>query len=263
MPPVPAQLRHRPAVRPQGRLQDRTIRRDQQLFRPSRRGRLPARLEGQRHDLLRMVQPALRLLPELRDQPARRGRDRLAATLAAMMLRLQAGLPQHQLRHARARGAAGDRGPGRAVERGLRLPLVYNTGAYDSMEACDCSTASSTSTCRTSSTGTRSSRGNTSRPPTTPQPRGTRSARCIARSATSIRRAGPRPARPAGAPPGHARLSATRTVLRFLAERVWPGTYVSLMAQYYPSNKVAFDRYPDSIAASRSTNITARSRTRS
>jgi putative pyruvate formate lyase activating enzyme len=40
-------------------------------------------------------------------------------------------------------------------------------------------------------------------------------------------------------------LDDTRTILRFLAEQVSPDTYVNLMAQYYPSNKVSFDKYPE------------------
>jgi len=40
-------------------------------------------------------------------------------------------------------------------------------------------------------------------------------------------------------------LDDTKTILRFLAEEVSPYTYVNLMAQYYPSNKVSFDKYPE------------------
>jgi len=40
-------------------------------------------------------------------------------------------------------------------------------------------------------------------------------------------------------------LDDTKTILRFLAEEVSPDTYVNLMAQYYPSNKVSFNKYPE------------------
>ena len=40
-------------------------------------------------------------------------------------------------------------------------------------------------------------------------------------------------------------LNDTKTILRFLAEEVSPDTYVNIMAQYYPSNKVSFDKYPE------------------
>ena len=37
-------------------------------------------------------------------------------------------------------------------------------------------------------------------------------------------------------------LADTKTILRFLAEEVSPDTYLNLMAQYYPSNKVSFTK---------------------
>jgi putative pyruvate formate lyase activating enzyme len=40
-------------------------------------------------------------------------------------------------------------------------------------------------------------------------------------------------------------LDDTQAILRFLAQDVSPDTYVNIMAQYYPSNKVAFDKYPE------------------
>jgi putative pyruvate formate lyase activating enzyme len=40
-------------------------------------------------------------------------------------------------------------------------------------------------------------------------------------------------------------LDDTKAILRFLAEGVSPDTYVNLMAQYYPSNKVSFTQYPE------------------
>ena len=40
-------------------------------------------------------------------------------------------------------------------------------------------------------------------------------------------------------------LDDTKTILRFLAEEVSLDTYVNLMAQYYPSNKVSFTKYPE------------------
>ncbi len=40
-------------------------------------------------------------------------------------------------------------------------------------------------------------------------------------------------------------LDDTKAILRFLAEEVSPDTDVNIMAQYYPSNKVTFDKYPE------------------
>src|SRR5512143_1900861 len=40
-------------------------------------------------------------------------------------------------------------------------------------------------------------------------------------------------------------LDDTQTILRFLAEEVSPDTYLNLMAQYYPANKVSFAKYPE------------------
>ena len=40
-------------------------------------------------------------------------------------------------------------------------------------------------------------------------------------------------------------LDDTKMILRFLAEEVSPDTYVNIMAQYYPSNKVSFTKYPE------------------
>ena len=42
----------------------------------------------------------------------------------------------------------------RGIEGGLKVPLVYNSGGYDSLETLDFWTGSSTSTCRISSSGT-------------------------------------------------------------------------------------------------------------
>jgi putative pyruvate formate lyase activating enzyme len=40
-------------------------------------------------------------------------------------------------------------------------------------------------------------------------------------------------------------LDDTQAILHFLAQEVSPDTYVNIMAQYYPSNKVAFDKYSE------------------
>ncbi len=54
-----------------------------------------------------------------------------------MMLELQKkGTPQYQFRDARACSVADSGSPPLAVQMGLRLPLVYNTGnATDSLES--------------------------------------------------------------------------------------------------------------------------------
>jgi putative pyruvate formate lyase activating enzyme len=41
--------------------------------------------------------------------------------------------------------------------------------------------------------------------------------------------------------PGH--LDETRAIMRFLADEISPDTYINVMAQYYPSGKVSSDRY--------------------
>ncbi len=40
-------------------------------------------------------------------------------------------------------------------------------------------------------------------------------------------------------------LQDTQAILRFLAEEISPDTYVNIMAQYYPSNKVTAEKYPE------------------
>ncbi len=43
--------------------------------------------------------------------------------------------------------------------------------------------------------------------------------------------------------PGY--LDDTQAILRFLAEEISPDTYLNIMAQYYPSNKVTAEKYPE------------------
>ena len=90
--------------------------------------------------LLRRLQPGLRLLPELRHQPARARRPLLSGRrqperIAEMMLSLQAAgceninfvsAPATWCRRSSAAVAL-------AVDGGLRLPLVYNSGGYDAV----------------------------------------------------------------------------------------------------------------------------------
>ena len=96
-----------------------------------------APLVGRRlgHHLLFRLQFLLRLLPELRDQPAGQGPEVSAQALARMMLALQdCGChninfvtPTHvvpQILEALVL----------AREAGLNVPLVYNSGGYDSVE---------------------------------------------------------------------------------------------------------------------------------
>ena len=110
------------------------------------------------------LQPALRLLPEPRHLvAAARASASAPERLAEMMLELQAmRLPQHQLRHARARGAADPRGAaarGRAAACGCRSSTTR--APTTASTACGCWTASSTSTCPTSSAGRASARAAT------------------------------------------------------------------------------------------------------
>lgn len=57
-----------------------------------------------------------------------------------------------------------------AVERGLRLPLVYNTSAYDSLESIRLMDGLVTFTCRISNSGRLSIAGNISWPAIIPMP---------------------------------------------------------------------------------------------
>jgi hypothetical protein len=112
VPALPARLRRGSPGGPLGRLQDGAAGRGAQRVPAPRRGGLPARVERLGHDLLRALQPALRLLPELRHQPdgppgpggarSAGARDRGPHARAA-----GGRLPQREPRHARARGAAG------------------------------------------------------------------------------------------------------------------------------------------------------------
>src|SRR5208337_3996131 len=65
--PVPTQLPREPHREQDESLQNRTLRDRQQPFCPLRRGTMPARQPWFGNDLLQLVQPALRLLPELRN----------------------------------------------------------------------------------------------------------------------------------------------------------------------------------------------------
>src|SRR5215211_7612074 len=104
LPRLPAPVQGRPPRRPAGPLQGRPPRGRRVGVRALRRGELPTRLERLGDDLLRRLQPALRLLPEPRDllatgrrageRPPAGGDDARAAGDR---------LPQHQLGHARAR----------------------------------------------------------------------------------------------------------------------------------------------------------------
>ena len=135
---LPARLRQRPAggrarVLRVGREPDRVV-----LHAPLRGGAVALGHARGREHLLRQLQPALRLLPELPDQPglsdpedergfrrAARGDDAVAPG---------AGLPQRRLRFADAFAPQMARAVLLAARGGLRVPIVYNTNAYDSVE---------------------------------------------------------------------------------------------------------------------------------
>ena len=107
-------------------------------LRPApRRGSAAAWLARLRHDLLRVVQPALRVLPELghqpegggtRGQPRRAGRDDARPAGAWAATTSTWSRPATSWR----RSSPPSRSP---PVSGLHLPLVYNTGGYDSLEA--------------------------------------------------------------------------------------------------------------------------------
>ena len=108
LPGLPAGLRSQPHARRARHVQHRASRGGRQRFPPLRRRGLPAGLERFGNHLLRPVQPALRVLPELGHLPAaRRPRDdrhRHRGRDAAPPTR---ELSQRELRDSRARGATG------------------------------------------------------------------------------------------------------------------------------------------------------------
>ena len=137
---LPPRLRRQPAGGPLVGLQDRSPRRGQQPLPALRRGGLPARLARLGHDLLLPLQSALRLLPEPRHQPGRQGRprgprntggdgrdDARAAGCAAATTSTSSRPSTSCPRSLEALPIA--------VAGGLRLPLVYNTSAYDCPES--------------------------------------------------------------------------------------------------------------------------------
>src|SRR2546422_3634681 len=136
LPDLSAQLRRRsPERRPHG-LQGRPQRARLVALPPFRRGGLPARLERERHHLLHVLQPALRLLPELGDFAGGGGARARRTRARELMLELQRRgchninfvTPEHvvpQILEALLHASGS----------GLRLPIVYNTSAYDSMES--------------------------------------------------------------------------------------------------------------------------------
>jgi hypothetical protein len=93
----------------------------------------PTRLGG---DLLLGLQPALRVLPEPRHLVAGAGRARYAWAARRDDDRAAGErLPQDQLGDARTRRPQILEALPPALARGLELPIVYNTSAYDSLDS--------------------------------------------------------------------------------------------------------------------------------
>jgi hypothetical protein len=141
LPPLPPGLRRGPPGGQVGGVQDGAPRRRQQRVPPLRRGRLPPGVARVGDHLLRSLQPALRLLSEPRHQPGLAARsggardaDRSGWRASCSTLQEQGChninwvTPEHVVPQVLEALAL-------AVERGLRLPLVYNTSAYDAMES--------------------------------------------------------------------------------------------------------------------------------
>ena len=134
-----ARLRREPSRGSLGGLQDWPLRSGLELLPAFWGGGLPERMEWLGHDLLRALQSALCLLPELRHQSGHQAAAERGSTpreIADMMLWLQAQechninfvTPEHvvpQVIEAVSIAAA----------LGLHLPIVYNTSAYDALES--------------------------------------------------------------------------------------------------------------------------------
>jgi len=135
LPPLPAAVRRRSDVRGDGVLRGWGDAKDLFFWPPFRR-RAPARGGPWLRDrLFHRVLHAVRLLPELRDQPGELGKEISCDDLARIMVRLQERgchninfvTPTHFVPQI-------VRSVSIAAEMGLCIPLVYNTGTYDSLE---------------------------------------------------------------------------------------------------------------------------------
>ncbi len=178
----------------------------------------------------------------------RSGAPVLPEQLAEMMLRLQAMgchninfvTPEHVVPQALEALVI-------AVERGLRLPIVYNTSAYDSLDSLrlldgvvdiympdfkfwDSDLAFRYLKARDYPEVARQAVKEMQRQvgPLQMDEQG------VAQRGVLLRHL---------VMPGH--VQDTAAVMRFLAEEVSPDTFVNLMAQYYPAGKVSAQKYPE------------------
>src|SRR5215469_1516368 len=136
LPAVPPRLWRQPSGEQICGVQDGPLCRGEQPLRALRRGGLSSRDTRVGDNLLWLVQPALRFLPELRAELAgRRARQSPRGAGADDDSPPGTRLPQHQLCHARDVVPQILEALPPAIERGLRLPLVYNTSAYDSLDS--------------------------------------------------------------------------------------------------------------------------------
>jgi putative pyruvate formate lyase activating enzyme len=175
-----------------------------------------------------------------------RGREALPERLAAMMLELQ-GIGCHNINWVTPEHVVPQilEALALAVEDGLQLPIVYNTSAYDSPDSLalmdgvvdvympDLKLVASERTRRY--LGKREYFEVASRNVLEMQRQVgdlTLDERGLARRGLIVRHL---------VMPGL--LDETEAVLRFVAQRLGPGTYVNLMAQYYPAGKT--DRHPE------------------
>ena len=134
-----------------------------------------------------------------------------------------------------------------AIERGLRLPLVYNTSAYDSMESLDLMDGVVDIYMPDFKYWDRESARKYSRAPDYPE---------VARRTIKemYRQVGDLVMDEHGVAkrgllirhlvmPGD--VVGTREVMRWIARELSPTTYVNVMAQYYPAGKVSRSEFPE------------------
>ena len=158
------------------------------------------------------------------------------------------GVPQPQLRHPRARRASDPGGaPARRARRGLRLPLVYNTSAYDSLESLQLMDGIIDVYMPDFKIWDEGLSLRYLKARDYPRRRAVRSWKCTARLERSSWTS-------TGWPSGEScvrhlvmpgQIGGTEAIMRFVAEQVSPNSYVNVMGQYHPAGKVDEDKYSE------------------
>jgi putative pyruvate formate lyase activating enzyme len=132
-----------------------------------------------------------------------------------------------------------------AVERGLRLPIVYNTSAYDSLESLSLMDGIVSVYMPDFKLWTREAARRYLKRPDYPDA-ARESIREMHRQ-TGFLELGERGLAHRGVLVRHlvmpGMLAETEAILRWIAEELGPQTYLNLMAQYYPSGRVGRDEY--------------------